>query len=65
MRIKEKYELAAELLPDGRADSGEILDGFCLATGYGRKQGLRAIGGRKQLPLTAARLEFRQARVIG
>ncbi|HVB76714.1 MAG TPA: transposase, partial [Candidatus Nitrosotalea sp.] len=59
MRIKERYELAAELkvryLAAGRQERSEILDAFCLATGYERKHGIRVLGGRKRLPLRGLR----------
>ena len=59
MRIKERYELASELkeryLAAGRQERSEILDAFCLATGYQRKHGLRVLGGRQRLPLTGLR----------
>lgn len=59
MRIKERYELAADLrvryLAAGRQERSEILDAFCLATGYERKHGVRVLRGRKRLPLSGLR----------
>ena len=47
MRIRERYELAEELRSryqgSGRVERGQLLDSFCLATGYGRKQVPRAV----------------------
>ena len=40
MRIKERYELALELRgywAARREERGQMLDGYCLATGYNRK----------------------------
>ena len=72
MRIRERYELAEELAPRyrraRRRERGEILDGFCLATGYERKHALRVLRGRKRVspkrraPRTRRYgLEFRRA----
>ena len=59
MRIKERYELAADLrvryLAAGRQERSEILNAYCLAAGYERKHGLRVLGGRKRLPLSGLR----------
>jgi len=52
MRIRERYELAAELAERyqsaGRRERGEILDGFCLATGYNRKYAMSMLAGRQR-----------------
>lgn len=71
MRIKERYELAAELASrywaSGRRERGEILDGFCLATGYNRKYAMAMLRGRRRaLSIRRPRprrygLKFRQA----
>jgi len=57
MRIKERYALAAELrdryFAAGRRERGEILDAFCLATGYNRKYAISVLRGR-----------FRKARIV-
>jgi hypothetical protein len=52
----------------GRRERGEILDAFCLATGYHRKYALAVLSGRRQVgasrPVVRARrygLEFQQA----
>jgi hypothetical protein len=50
MRIAARYELAEEwrdrYLRAGRKEKGEILDAFCLATGYHRKYALTVLRGR-------------------
>lgn len=50
MRIRERYELAAELrnryFAARRPERGEILDAFCLATGYNRKYAISVLRGR-------------------
>ena len=55
MRIRERYQLAAELRTRyrgaGRVEKGELLDSFCLASGYGRKYAVRVLRGRQRLPL--------------
>ncbi|MDQ6920537.1 MAG: hypothetical protein M3170_02925 [Candidatus Dormibacteraeota bacterium] len=52
MRIRERYELAAELAERyralGRKGRGEILDSFCLATGYNRKYAIEMLRGRRR-----------------
>ncbi len=54
MRIRERYELAAELAPRywavSRKARGELLDAFSLATGCERKHGLRVLRGRRRRP---------------
>lgn len=53
MRIRERYELAAELAEQyrmaGRKGRGKILDSFCLATGYGRKYAIEMLRGRQRV----------------
>ncbi len=72
MRVKERYELAGELrnryAGAGRSARSEILNGFCLATGYGRKYAIRVLRGRERKPARLRRsrrrrygLPFRQA----
>ncbi len=72
MRVKERYELARELrdryAAGGRRERSEILDGFCLATGYERKHAIKVLRGRDRKPVPRGRprqrrygLEFRQA----
>ena len=55
MRIRERYELAEELRSryrgSGRVERGQLLDSFCLATGYGRKYAIKVLKGRRRLPL--------------
>jgi len=52
MRIRERYELAVELgwsyQEAGRKERGQILDTFCLATGYSRKHALRVLRGTQR-----------------
>ena len=47
MRIRERYELAEELRTRyrgaGRVEKGELLDSFCLASGYGRKYAVKVL----------------------
>jgi len=54
MRIKEWYELADELRErywaSRRRDRGEILDAFCLATGYNRRYAMAVLRGRPSRP---------------
>ena len=54
MRIREWYELAEELrcryLGAGRVERGQLLDSFCLATGYERKAAIKVLRGRPRLP---------------
>lgn len=56
MRMASRYELAAELRERygraGRRERGEILDGFCLATGYNRKYALSVLRGRLRKPVS-------------
>jgi hypothetical protein len=51
MRIRERYELAEELRSryrgSGRVERGQLLDSFCLATGYGRKYAIKVLKGRR------------------
>ena len=52
MRIRERYELALEMKERyGKAtkrERSQLLDAFCLATGYERKHAVRVLGGRKR-----------------
>jgi len=52
MRIRERYELATELKDRYRQatkrERGEILDAFCLDSGYGRKHAIKVLGGRRR-----------------
>ena len=54
MRIRERYELAEELRSryrvTGPVERGQLLDSFCLATGYGRKYAIKVLRGRRRLP---------------
>lgn len=54
MRIKERYQLAAELgeryWAAGRRERGVMLDAFCLTTGYSRKYAISILRGRKRMP---------------
>lgn len=73
MRLRERYELASELrgryAAAGRRERGQILDSYCLATGYGRKHAIKVLRGRLRKPakrVTRLRqrrygLEFRRA----
>ena len=51
MGIRERYELAEELrsryLGAGRVERGQLLDSFCLATGYERKDEIKVQKGRR------------------
>jgi transposase InsO family protein len=53
MRIRERYELAAELGERYRAarrqERGEILNSFCLASGYNRKYAMTMLAGRTRV----------------
>ena len=53
MRIRERYELAAELAgryrAAGRKQRSQILDSFCLATGYNRKYAMAMLAGRARV----------------
>jgi hypothetical protein len=52
MRIRERYELASELKERYRQASkrerSELLDAFCLASGYERKHAIKVLGGRRR-----------------
>src|SRR5437016_622762 len=52
MRIKERYQLAAELgeryWAAGRRERGSMLDAFCLTTGYSRKYAIGMLRGRQR-----------------
>ncbi len=70
MRIRERYELAGELrdryAAAGRVEGSEILDGFCLATRYDRKDAIKMLRERERKPVARPGrrrygLEFRQA----
>lgn len=54
MRIRGRYEPAEALATRHRRarrwERGEILDAFCLATGYERKQAPRGLRGRQPIP---------------
>ena len=54
MRIRDRYELARELGERygaaDRQDRGELLDAFCLATGYHRKYAVAMLRGRQRKP---------------
>jgi len=54
MRIAERYELAAEMreryAAAGKRLRGELLDAFCLATGYHRKYAMALLRGRRRRP---------------
>jgi hypothetical protein len=54
MRVDERYELASELRERywaaDRRRRGEMLDGFCLATGYNRKYAMSVLRGRRRKP---------------
>ena len=54
MRIWERYELAEELRAryrgPGRVEKGQLLDSFCLASGYGRHYAVKVLRGRRRLP---------------
>ena len=49
MSIRERYELAEELRTRyrgaGRVEKGQLLDSFCLASGYGRKYAVKVLRG--------------------
>lgn len=59
MRISERYELAAELRERywaaNRAQKTELLDAFCVATGYHRKYAIAVLKGRPRAPRPARR----------
>jgi hypothetical protein len=52
MRVKERYELAAEMSERYRvatkAQRGALLNAFCLTTGYERKHAIKVLGGRRR-----------------
>ena len=52
MRIRDRYELAGELQARYRdankRERGELLNAFCLATGYERKHAIKVLGGRRR-----------------
>jgi len=54
MRIKERYELALELRDRywaaRREERGQMLDGYCLATGYNRKYAIEMLRDRRRKP---------------
>jgi len=53
MRIKERYELALELRgywAARREERGQMLDGYCLATGYNRKYAIEMLRDRRRKP---------------
>jgi hypothetical protein len=57
MRIKERYQLAAELgeryWAADRRERGSMLDAFCLTTGYSRKYAVSMLRGRQRKPRVA------------
>jgi hypothetical protein len=59
MRVAERYELASELraryVAAGRRERGEILDAYCLATGYNRKYAIAVLRGRSRKPKPSRR----------
>ena len=62
MRIRDRYELAAELKDRCRQatkrERGELLDAFCLASGYERKhaiKGAQGVAGGSRLSASCAR----------
>jgi hypothetical protein len=54
MRIKERYQLAADLRERywaaSRRQRGAMLDAFCLTTGYSRKYAISMLRGRRRKP---------------
>src|ERR1700732_54015 len=54
MRIRERYQLAAELgeryWAAGRRERGGMVDAFCLTTGYSRKYAMSIRRGRQRKP---------------
>lgn len=52
MEVDDRYELAAKLSSEyasaSKARRGQLLDAFCLATGYHRKYGAAVLGGRQE-----------------
>lgn len=66
MRIADRYEFAreqAERYAAGtKKERGQILDAFCLATGYHRKYAIAILRGRKRVPVRSAR---RRSRLYG
>ncbi len=62
--VKERYELAGKLrnryAAAGRPERSEILNGFCLATGYGRKFAIRVLRERERKPARLRRPRRRQ-----
>jgi hypothetical protein len=60
MRIGERYQLAAELRERywaaGRRERGQLLDAFCLATGYNRKYATSLLRGRRRKPRVLRRV---------
>src|SRR5260221_7695641 len=64
MRIGERYQLATELRDRywaaGRGERGQLLDAFCLATGYNRKYAIAMLRGRRRKPRVLRRLRRRR-----
>jgi len=64
LRVKERYELARELgdryAAARRAERGEILNGFCLATGYERKYAIKVLRGRQRKAVRRSRPRHRR-----
>ncbi|HUZ90085.1 MAG TPA: hypothetical protein VMU49_09715 [Candidatus Acidoferrales bacterium] len=52
MRIRDRYELAGDLEARyqlaSKRERGELLNAFCLATGYERKHAIKVLGGRRR-----------------
>ncbi|MGH9206556.1 MAG: hypothetical protein ACRD1G_08365 [Acidimicrobiales bacterium] len=59
MRIADRYELAHDLgaryWAAGRKGRGELLDAFCLATGYHRKYAIAVLRGRRRVAIRSTR----------
>lgn len=64
MRIGERYQLATELRDRywaaGRGERGQLLDAFCLATGYNRKYATSMLRGRRRKPRMLRRVRRRR-----
>ena len=64
MRIADRYELARELgtryWAARRAERSQILDAFCLATGYHRKYAIAVLRGRDRVPVRRRRRRQRR-----
>src|SRR5712691_833454 len=64
MRIGERYQLATELRDRywaaGRGERGQLLDAFCLATGYNRKYAISMLRGGRRRPRVLRRVRRRR-----